>query len=88
MKVGVNHTIEVSDEQRRALSDVLDGKVSKRMATRDEFKAFIWEKGESWENALGDLWQFHYGETEPDEPVDVDDLLGDADADPDLEDLL
>jgi len=31
-----NVSIELSDEERRALADVIDGKVSKRLATRAE----------------------------------------------------
>lgn len=81
MKVKLDYSIEVSDEQRTDLANVLDGKVSRRHATREECRAFIWEKGESWKTALADLWHGNFGADDDDE-----DLLG-VDEDT-LEDLL
>lgn len=53
MKVNIDQTIQVSDEQRQAIARQIDGEgAKKRDATRDEIKAFIWRHGESWETAL------------------------------------
>lgn len=68
MKVNIDKTIEVSEDQRTQLANVLDDKVSKRRATRDEFKEFIWGRGDRW---AGDL-ATQYGELtgEVQEPTD------------------
>lgn len=53
MKVNVDKTIEISDEQRKAIALYIDGPGSKkRDATRDEMKAFLWDNGSNWEDAL------------------------------------
>lgn len=53
MKVNIDKTLEVSDEQRKAIALHFDGPGSKkRDATRDEMKEFIWDNGSSWEDAL------------------------------------
>lgn len=55
MKVGINQTIEISDDQRMALAKRLrgDNAVGNRvMATRDEIKDFCWEHGEKWAEYL------------------------------------
>lgn len=84
MKVGINHTLEVSDQQRVELADVLDQKVSKRMATRDEFKAYIWAHGADWSFSLSEAHQILVPVEPSEDDIDLDDLLGE----PDLEDLL
>lgn len=87
MKVGINQTVEMTDEQRVLLADLNDGKVSRRMAKRDEAKVFVWQHGENWDMALETTWSEAFAETVPDtgndDPVDDEDLLG-----TDLEDLL
>lgn len=53
MKVNIDKTIEVSDEQRKAIAAQIDDVGSKkRDATRDEMKQFIWNHGENWDLAL------------------------------------
>jgi len=76
MKVNVYQTIEVSDEQRVQLADVLDGKTSKRQATRDEIKEYAWSHGASWSDDLVESWNAVFGDpdSDSDEP-DLDDLL-------------
>jgi hypothetical protein len=69
MKVNIDKTLEVSDEQRKQIALNIDGQgAKKRDATRDEMKDFIWRHGVSWEDVL-EL-------AEPDdasvEPKDVD----------------
>lgn len=81
MKVSLG-TVEISDEQRVQLANVLDGKISKRKATRAEAKDFIWREGVNWEIALGDQLREL---TDDGEEADEDDLIGDA---PGLDDLL
>ncbi len=51
MKVGIYETVEVSDEQRKQIGAVID-RGKPRQATRDELKAFIWERGSDWEISL------------------------------------
>jgi arsenate reductase-like glutaredoxin family protein len=48
MKVALYESVEVSDEQRKQIANVLDGKVSKRDATREELKSFLWDLGSDW----------------------------------------
>lgn len=53
MRAHIDHTVEVTEEQRVHLAVVLDGIGStKRLATRDEMKAFIWTHGEQWADDL------------------------------------
>lgn len=53
MKVNIDKTLEVSDEQRKAIALRIDGPGSKkRDATRDEMKQFIWTHGANWEGDL------------------------------------
>lgn len=94
MKVNLYRTEQVSDEQRVQIACVNDGAVSKRKATRDELKAFLWENGAGWEQVLWDAYSELSGEdlaaaAEADDDAD-EDLLGadDADDDDDLESLL
>jgi hypothetical protein len=54
MKVNLDMTIEVSDTQRVQIANVLDGKVSKRQATRTEIKDYMWSRGRDWGVELGD----------------------------------
>lgn len=62
MKVAIEVTVEVTDEQRKQIANVLDDKVSKRDATRAEMKEFIWDLGSEWEDALFARWQQKFGE--------------------------
>lgn len=73
MRVNLYETVEVSDAQRAQIADLLDKKVTKRLATRDEIKAFVWEEGEYWAGSLEALHRnFVKGESgEADEDVDT-----------------
>ncbi len=54
MKVSIEQTVEVSDEQREQIAHTLDGDgAKKRQATRAEIKDFIWRSGEGWAAAVG-----------------------------------
>lgn len=79
MKVSISTTVEMSDEQRVLLADLLDGKTSRRKATRVEAKDFVWKRGSDWDIDLSDLWDEEFG-TAPDAD---DDLIG-GDDDEDL----
>ena len=94
MKVNIYETVEISDEQRVTLANVLDQKVNKpkRQATRDEIKAFVWEQGSGWDRSLADeaanLAADTGTEPEPDDLVGAA-HLNDPDGDnPDDEDLI
>lgn len=50
MKVNIDKTIEVSDEQRVAITELRGGEGT---ATREEVKEFLWTYGASWEAVLG-----------------------------------
>lgn len=53
MKVNIDQTLEVSDEQRKQIAAYIDDAgAKKRDATRDEMKQFIWSHGERWEDVL------------------------------------
>lgn len=83
MRVNVYETIEISDAQRVDLANVLDNQVNKpkRIATRDEIKAYAWSNGKNWEKALEDEVDFLVnggGEEGPTYEAASDDLLGDA----------
>lgn len=93
MRIVVHEQLDVTDAQRRQIASVLDGKVVKRDATRDEMKAWLWETGAGWAEALTDQYLDLDGSTPAPAPPDasgddadaLDDLLGDAD---ELDDLL
>lgn len=78
MKVSINNTVEVTDEQREMLARCLDGQgARKRRATREEFRTFIWAEGEDWAMALSDLYVESTGATPVEDDAD-EDLLGDT----------
>jgi hypothetical protein len=52
MKVALNETVEVSDDQLRLIADLIDGKESRRLAKRAEARAFLWRNGEDWAERL------------------------------------
>jgi hypothetical protein len=55
VKVNLYETVEVSDEQRVKLAQLIDGAgAKKRQATRDEIKDYIWLRGKKWAEDLGD----------------------------------
>jgi hypothetical protein len=55
MKVSIEHTLQVSDEQRQQIAAYIDGDGGKkRDATRAEMKEFIWMHGASWDVILRD----------------------------------
>lgn len=80
MKVGIYETVEVEPKQRVRIASVLDKKTSKRVATRDELKSFIWHEGDEWEMALAD----QYAKLSNNEPEIDEDII----AAEDLEDLI
>lgn len=88
MKVNIYETVQVSDEQRVQIACVNDDAVSKRKATRDELKAFLWENGADWEQVLRDV----YSELSGEDLAATDDAdapgTDGEDADEDLGDLL
>lgn len=85
MRVNIHEPIDVSDDQRVQIADILDGKVSKRQASRQEIKTFVWQAGACWDLAIESQWSTAYGPSDS----DIDDLLGATDDDdPSLEDLL
>lgn len=104
MKVNVYETVEVSDQQRIMIAQVLDESLTpKRKATRAEMKTFVWDQGSEWASSLNHFWAERFGPAGAamaavDEPEDEDaDLLGllgdneepeDEDDEPDLDDLL
>lgn len=74
MKVNLVQPVEVSDLQRQQLASVLDGKLTKRMATRNEWKDFLWEEGASWEIVLTDRLMELTGDDDG-EDEDLENLL-------------
>lgn len=44
MKVKLSETVEVTDEQRTAIGEML----GKKQASRDECRDFIWRSGRDW----------------------------------------
>lgn len=89
MKVNVYETVEVSDQQRIMIAQVLDESLTpKRKATRAEMKTFVWDQGSEWASSLNHFWAERFGpggastaaaEDEPEE--DLIGLLGDDSAD-------
>lgn len=83
MKVNIDKTIEVSDEQRKAIARYIDGPFAKkRDATRDEMKTFLWDNGSNWEDVLDGPAPAPTDETyigHVDVTHDDSDLIGDAD---------
>lgn len=82
MKINLDLTFEVSDEQRVKLANLLDGKLSKRPASRAEIKAYVWEHGSAWEQDLLDShFEMFPNAASPADPVapaieiDEEDLL-------------
>lgn len=79
MKVNIDQTVQISDEQRVQLANVLDGRVTKRQATRDEMKDYIWTCGKNWEDILArSLGLTGDDTTVVEDEADEEDLLGDA----------
>ena len=65
MKVGIYETVEVSDEQRKAISK----EIGVAHATRDQLKQYIWDKGAFWFVGLIDETD------EADDQMSIEDLL-------------
>jgi len=66
-------SVEVSDEQLSLIADYIDGKNTKRRATRNQARDFIWSKGQTWKDHL--------------QPDDYSDILGGNDDNEDTEDI-
>lgn len=63
--------VEISDEQRVQLANVLDNKVSTRLASRNEAREFALTHGARWVEQLDHFYQYLVENDEFDE----DDLL-------------
>lgn len=73
MKVAIYQPFEVTNEQRLALGAVLTGKTKPKVsATRDDFKAFVWEHGSAWADVLAEK-HAEVVAGEPDEDEESDD---------------
>lgn len=48
MKVNVDQTVEISDEDRKLIAE----KIGSKHATREDLKAFLWQHGRDWRQAL------------------------------------
>lgn len=76
MKVHIDETVLVSEEQRVQLAVVLDGAgAAKRIATRNELKDFIWTHGREWALDLTDRFNDEAGDDEDLMGLDDNDLL-------------
>jgi hypothetical protein len=72
MKVLLNiPSLQVDDDQIVKLANILDGKISKRRATRNEAKDYIWQAGADWNQAIEDDWVAKFGT----DTVEDDDLI-------------
>lgn len=80
MKVLINHTLHIEDDDLRKMADVIDGKETRRTAKRDEVKDYVWSHGADWATALAEDHGALFGAPE--------DLIGDASEapEPDSED--
>lgn len=78
MKI-VLETVEVSDEQLVRIADVIDGKQSKRKATRKEAREFVWECGQDWPIFLSDRWAEKFDPEVAADDTDDEDLIGGGD---------
>lgn len=88
MKVNIDKTEIVSDDQRKQIASVIDCKVVRRDATREEMKDFIWGHGVDWELELARAYAALTGDPAP-EPDGVEedsdeDLIGDDEDDEDI----
>lgn len=79
MKVGIYQTCEVSDEQRAMIA----AKLGKKVATRDDMKDYIWERGSEWAGWLSEVTPEPEGDDEDLLGGGDEDLLGGADEDDD-----
>lgn len=89
MKVLINHTLHIEDDDLRKMADVIDGKETRRTAKRDEVKGYVWSHGADWATALAEDHGALFGAPEDSPGVDVpEDLIGDASEapEPDSED--
>lgn len=85
MKVNIDRTLVIDDEDLIKMADVIDGKQSRRTAKRAEVKDYLWEHGSHWKEILDRRHREEFGGPEPE--TDDDLIGGDAD-DGDLEDLI
>jgi hypothetical protein len=66
MKVNVYVTEDVTDAERKKISEL----VGVKQATRDQLKEFLWSHGKGWRAALGEPQTELPGQTE-----ELDDLI-------------
>jgi hypothetical protein len=86
VKVNIDKTIILSEEQRVQIANVIDGRVTRREAKRDEVKEYIWEAGSDWAERLSDDFRSLTEDPDTVDEEDGEDLIGE-DGD-DLDDLL
>lgn len=87
MRVSIYEKIDINDEQRVMLGELLHGQ--RKQATREEIKKFAWEHGFHWDEALLDLYTEKFGGDQQSEEVPEDEVeADDSDADDSLEDLI
>lgn len=75
MKINIDITLQVTDEELISLANVIDGKETKRTAKRVEVKQYVWAHGEGWQQDLQEDHDALFG-TQDETPVEpeVDDL--------------
>lgn len=88
MKVNISHTLFLEDEEVSRIADVLDGRLSKRLAKREEVKGYLWSHGKDWSVALDEDHEALFGPTEKAAPDDSDEDLIGAPAEASDEDLI
>lgn len=71
MKINIDITLEVNDEDLVRIADVADGKESKRKAKRVEAKEYIWSHGRGWATDLDEDHAALFGESGD----DLEDLI-------------
>jgi len=67
MKVKLDQTVEVTEQQREEIAHLIDDS-RKRKCTRIEAREFIWKHGASWESMLDHAEEYE------------EDLIGDFDS--------
>lgn len=76
VKVGIYESVDVSDEQRKAIAKTLGQKT----ATRDDLKEFIWKYGQQWPLMVNGATTVDSGGDAPADPLAaLDAALGDDD---------
>lgn len=90
MKINIDQTLYVDDDQLIQLADVIDGKESRRKAKRNEVKEFVWQYGGDWATSLKEEHAALFGPSSDTDGTDAhEDLIGGGEAQSDAdEDLI